>query len=93
MRPTPIPDEEVWPGTIRKTIGPPVGSTGIRPVEALIEMDPETQTPVFRIRCELEDADLQRIAAGKRTFWLSWWGGHLHPFGVGMAEDDQVGSG
>jgi hypothetical protein len=92
VRPTPIPDDEVWPSAIRKTIGPPVRSEDISPVEVLIEMDPE-HGPVFRVRCEIEPADVERIAAGKRIFWLSWWGEHLHPFGVGMTEDDQVGSG
>lgn len=88
MRPTPIPDDEVWPGHQRMVIGPPVGEPvhgEIRPVEMLVSID--GRPPVFSARCVLDPGDLERLAAGE-PFWISLWG-HVVPFDVAMTEAQQ----
>lgn len=86
MTPTPVPDEEMWEGTVRTVIGPPGNDldSGIAPVEVLV--DTVDGTPVIRIRCVIEEHDVRRIAEGERVFWLSMYGDHLHPFSVDMPE-------
>lgn len=82
MRPTPIPDSEVWPGCTRRVIAPPSGDltdTDIAPVEALI--DQTDQGPRFLIRCEPEADDLA-ILLGGGVLWLGFLADHLHPFQV-----------
>jgi hypothetical protein len=82
VRPTPIPDDEVFEGHERIVMGPPRGRdvTGdIRAVEMLRGPD-----DVYRARIALEPGDLERLAAGE-PFWLSMWG-HVVPFDVAMVE-------
>jgi hypothetical protein len=86
MRPTPIPDEEVWEGAVRKVIAPPSGDltdTTIAPVEALVDQS-GTGYPRFSMRCALEDGDLEVLRAGG-VVWVSMLGEHLHPFSVDVA--------
>ncbi len=85
MRPTPIPDDEVWAGHDRIVMGPPAGHevTGdIRSVEMLV--DRRGAVPVYTARIVLEDGDLERLGAGE-AFYLSMWG-HVVPFDVAMTE-------
>lgn len=88
MRPTPIPDEEIWEGAARMVIGPPAGTAPtddtIRPVEVLVEHAPDGGF-IFRSRVVLEPGDLERLAAGE-PFWVSQWGHQLQPFDVAMTE-------
>lgn len=82
MIPTPIPDNEIWDGAVRRVIGPPSGDptdTTCRSVEALI--DSSTMGPRFNMRCELEPGDLAALASGG-CVWVSIVGDHLHPFVV-----------
>jgi hypothetical protein len=92
MRPTPIPDAEVWEGAVRKVIAPPNGDltdNTIAPVEALI--DQSVIGPRFSMRCELEGDDLERLQAGA-VVWVSMYGEHLHPFSVDVAKAETAGT-
>ena len=85
MRPTPIPDAEIMDGHQRITVGPPVGSTGIRPVEMLMGPgENDSAQFLFRARFVLDDGDLERLQAGE-PFWLTLWS-HVVPFDVALAE-------
>jgi hypothetical protein len=67
MRPTPIPQAEVWPGAVRARFGPPEGMPEVATVEALVE------GRVASVRLELEPGDLDKLAAGG-VVWLSFVG-------------------
>lgn len=86
MRPSAIPDEEVWAGATRKVIAAPdgdlLGESGIEPVEALTEI--VDGTPMFHVRMVLDEMDVARIAAGERVFWYTQHGTALRPFSLGM---------
>ncbi|UIU47086.1 hypothetical protein [Microcystis phage MinS1] len=76
MRPTPIPDHEIWHGAHRQVIAPPDGdltNPDIAPVEALVDRSPNTGVRVLSVRCELEPGDLEQLQAGG-TVWLSFFG-------------------
>lgn len=86
MRPSAIPDEEVWAGATRKVIAAPdgdlLGESGIEPVEALTEI--VDGTPMFHVRMVLDDLDVARIKSGERVFWYTQHGTALRPFSLGM---------
>ncbi|TFV91400.1 hypothetical protein [Blastococcus sp. CT_GayMR16] len=85
MRPTPIPDAEVWPGSQRVVIGPPGNDldSDIAAVEVLRDVVQvgTGSGPRMSTRCVLEDDDLELLAAGG-TVWVSFYGGQLLPFSV-----------
>lgn len=84
MRPTPIPDREVWYGALRRVFAAPDGdltNPDIAPVEVLA--DQQDGDVRIHVRCELEDGDLERLTAGG-TVWITTWGGLL-PFAVNVA--------
>lgn len=86
MRPSTIPDSEVWEGAERITMGPPAGHdiTGdIRAVEMLARLDDQGR-PVFSARIVLEEGDLEHLAGGG-VFWVSFWG-QVVPFDVAIVE-------
>lgn len=75
MRPTPIPDAEVWEGATRQVIAAPDGrldNPDIAPVEALVDHSPLTGHRTLSVRCVLEDDDLAKLQAGG-TVWLTFW--------------------
>ena len=77
MRPTPIPDHDIWAGAVRRVISPPGGDLtdpDIAPVEALVDRSPSTGAVNLSVRCELEGDDLAKLQAGG-TVWLTFWGG------------------
>lgn len=81
MRPTPIPDAEVWPGAIRVVLAAPCGNLGghrssvdqASVVEVLINRGQDTGAPCACVRLQLEPGDLKEPAAGG-TVWLSAYG-------------------
>lgn len=76
MRPTPIPDAEVWDGAVRRVLTAPGGDLAdpdIAPVEALIDRSPSTGAVNLSVRCVLEDGDLEKLQAGG-TVWITFWG-------------------
>lgn len=76
MRPTPIPDDEVWEGAERRVIAAPGGELtdpDIAAVEALVDRSPSTGAVNLSVRCVLEDDDLEKLQAGG-TIWLTFWG-------------------
>jgi hypothetical protein len=76
MRPTPIPDAEVWEGATRIVVTPPGGdltNPDIAPVEALADRSPSTGHQTLSVRCILEDDDLELLQLGG-TVWLTFWG-------------------
>lgn len=85
MRPSSIPDDEVWEGAERKVFAGPDGDlTGdIRPAEVLV--DRSVHGPRISTRVVLDPGDLERLANGE-PFWVSFIADHLHPFDVGMTE-------
>lgn len=84
MRPTPIPDHEIWTGAERRVIGPPRGDldSGIDPVEALIDRSETTGALNLSVRLVLEEGDLEKLAAGG-TVWLTFWG-HMVPWAASV---------
>lgn len=88
MRPTPIPDDEVWDGATRIVVGPPGNDldSDVAAVEVLrdiVATDTTGTVAAVRtsVRCTLEDDDLDHLAAGG-TVWLSFYGLHILPFAV-----------
>ncbi|GAA2327476.1 hypothetical protein [Dactylosporangium salmoneum] len=83
MRPTPIPDREIWPGAHRVTFGPPEGddSGKIETVETLVDQGPDTGFTRVSVRCELEPGDVEELLAGG-TVWVTFYGGGLMPFSL-----------
>lgn len=82
MRPTPIPDAEVWEGATRKVFAAPDGdllNPTIAPVEALVDQAPDGTTNIS-VCLELEQHDLATLQAGGRV-WLTFWG-HIVPFAL-----------
>ena len=85
MRPTPIPDHEVWAGGIRRVISPPGGdltNDQCAPVEAIIDVLPGPGAVALSVRCVLEDGDLETLAAGGLV-WLTF-GGHMVPWAISV---------
>lgn len=88
MIPTTIPDELIEPDSLRRVIAAPNGDLlddKIRPVEALVSRDPDTDLVAIKVRLELEDGELERLASG-RPVWLTMLGG-LAPFDVQVEGD------
>lgn len=83
MRPTPIPDREIWPGAHRVVFGPPPDDTSgrIAPVETLVDEGPESGYTRVSVRCALEPGDLEELLLGG-TVWVTFYGGGLQPFSV-----------
>lgn len=84
MRPAPIPDGEILPGTRRVVYGPPAGYdfTGqIRPAEVCLGQSESTGMAVLSARCVLDPGDLEALAAGGAV-WVHFYGGQLVPFDV-----------
>lgn len=81
MRPAPIEDDQIIPGTVRKVIGPPDGDlTGnIRPVEACMTRL-ESGALTYSVRCILEDDDLEKLARGGAV-WITFIG-LIPPFDI-----------
>lgn len=76
MRPTPIPDAEVWAGAVRRVFAAPGGDltdADVAPVEALVDRSPKTGVINLSCRCVLEDGDLEKLAAGG-VVWVTFWG-------------------
>lgn len=76
MRPTPIPDNEVWDGAVRRVFAAPDGdltNPDIAPVETLIDRSPTSGAVNLSVRCVLEDGELEKLQAGG-TIWLTFWG-------------------
>jgi len=87
VRPTPIPDAEVWAGAERRVIAAPGGDLTdpeIAPVEALVDRSPTTGAVNLSVRLVLEEGDLEKLAAGG-TIWLTFWG-HMVPWAVSVVE-------
>lgn len=87
MRPIPIPDNEVWPGTQRIIMEPPDGdllNDTIRPVEMLF--DPTAEDGIGRLHTMfvLEEGDLEILQRGGRI-WLSFMGIAIAPFSMMVA--------
>ena len=83
MIPTPIPDELVKPGTERRVFAAPDGSLvddAIRPCEALISRDEDTNLASIAVRLEFEPGEREAISAGAPV-WLTMLGG-LAPFAI-----------
>lgn len=87
MRPTPIPDAEVWEGAVRRVMSPPGGdltNPDIAPVEALFDRSPSTGALCISSRVILEEGDLEKLAAGA-PIWVTFWG-VMVPWSIAVAE-------
>lgn len=85
MRPSVIPDAEIWQGARRIVMAPPDGdltNDTIRPLEMLAEL--HEGVPTYSARCVLEGDDLETLRAGGAV-WLTFYGGVV-PFSVTVAE-------
>jgi hypothetical protein len=83
MRPTPIPEAEVWDGGVRVVFAAPDGdltNPDIAPVEVVADRADDGVTPRFHVRAVLEAGDLETLAAGGNV-WLTMWG-TVVPFAV-----------
>lgn len=75
MRPTVIPDIEMWPNSKRITMMPPDGdmtSSDIRAVEMLVDLNKDNIV-CYHAMCILEDDDLELLKNGGRV-WVSFYG-------------------
>lgn len=88
MRPSPIPDDEIWEGAQRVVFNPPSGDMTderIRPAEMLV--DYTDKGPRICARIVLEPGDLERLEVGE-PFWVVFIADHLHPFDVTMRYEE-----
>lgn len=74
MRPTPIPDDEVWAHCERKVILPPDGDMTNEEIESAeavrgIMNTQNGETPFHAFRIVLEDGDLERLQKGE-PIWI-----------------------
>jgi len=85
MRPAPIPDELIWPGTQRMVFTAPDGDmTGpIRPVEACVNHLP-SGSRMIAVRCIPEEGDLEKLARGGAV-WITFLD-ELVPFDVTVTD-------
>lgn len=86
MRPTPIPDDAVWPGAVRIVVAAPDGdltNPDIAPVEVVADRAEDGVHPRFHVRAILEPGDLEQLAAGGHV-WLTMWGAVV-PFALSVA--------
>lgn len=81
MRPTPIPDAEIWDGARRVVIGPPGNDLNSKVASVEVLLDQSSIGPRISARCVLEDDDLESLNAGG-TVWVSFYGAQLMPFSV-----------
>lgn len=86
MRPTPIPDAEVWEGGERLVIAGPDGDlTGdVRPVDAMVTVD--DGRPCISMRIALDVGDLAKLAS-HGVFWLTIHGRQLQPFSLYVPDE------
>lgn len=85
MRPTPIPDAEVWDGGVRRVIAAPNGDLNdpdIGPVEAII--DATEMGRRYSVRLTLEPGELDALRGGG-VVWLTVLGAQIQPFAVSVA--------
>lgn len=86
MRPSAIPDAEVWPGTIRTVIAPPGGNfldPEVSAIEALFESG-NTRVNRYSVRMILEEGDLSRLERGD-PFWFTVNTPQMPVFSMGFA--------
>lgn len=90
MRPTPIPEAEVWDGGERVVIGPPVSQEDqldpeCRPVEVVVDFVEfgGAGVPRFNVRVQLEDDDLERLQKDP-SLWVSFIAYQMPPMAVGV---------
>lgn len=87
MRPIPIKDSLIKPGTEKIVISAPNGDltdNNIRPVEATLEIEPSSGLPLLTVMCTLEDDDLEKLIKG--GFVMISFLGHMVPFEVFVIE-------
>lgn len=93
MRPTAIPDHEVWEGAVRSVMAPPLGEdpwdSTIGTVEVLKEIVDGDQ-PRIHVRFELSDDDVRRIRDGHRTVWYSLWAATMFPFSIDLPRETMI---
>ncbi|MFD5245031.1 hypothetical protein ACFWIW_10830 [Amycolatopsis sp. NPDC058340] len=87
MRPGPIPDDEILPGSQRIVVGPPPGHElggDILAAEVCVRrLASFGGMPVLSTRCVLEPGDLEKLQAGG-SVWVHFYGGQLLPFDVNV---------
>lgn len=91
MRPIPIPDELVEPGTVRRIIAAPDGdltNDTIRAVESLISADTDG-IALLSMMLVLEDGELEKLQTGGGRIWLTMRGA-VAPFDVRVLDEGQV---
>lgn len=76
MNPTSIPDEEIWPGTVRYVAMPPdgdmTGDSGIAPVEMLKGLEEYHDVPFQAVRFVATPDEVERLASGE-PIWLIYF--------------------
>ena len=72
MKPIPIPDHQVFPGSKRITLGAPLGEESwVSPLEALYIQEPEGHPSVVMALIELDEVDLKALQEpDSNKFWL-----------------------
>jgi len=87
VRPTPIPDDDIYAGEQRHTLGAPRGmEADVAPVECVLtSLDLGGRSiPAYRFRVEVPPEEAARLAAGE-PFWLTFWG-QVPPFALALHE-------
>lgn len=81
MKPSDIPEKEMWGGSARHTFGAPEGmEENVRPLEVLVDID-ETLGPEINVRIELEEGDLEKLQTNG-CFYIGLLGVVLPPIRV-----------
>jgi len=76
VKPTPIPDAEVWAGAERVLYGPPPGQgVDIATVEALEDHSERTGLVRVSVRLEVEPGDVGKLRQPGGAVWLTFYGG------------------
>lgn len=85
MNPTSIPDEEIWPGTVRYVAMPPdgdmTGESGIAPAEMLRGGLDGSDIPFQAVRFVATPEEAERLASGE-PIWLIYFMPHPIPIAL-----------
>jgi hypothetical protein len=89
MRPAPIPDDALWPGSKRVVLAAPNGDltdSKIAAVEMVADCPGSIGGFRYSARCMLEPGDLEKLADGGHV-WVSFYGG-VPPFCLDVTGKD-----
>lgn len=97
MRGVPIDLSEIWPGSIRRTIGSPPGvpMDQIPPIDAVLDQaaddEPLPGHPRIHLKFKLEPGELEKLGEDPHV-WISLYTSSLPPIAARVGSDQRTSS-